>query len=61
MSDYFIMMNSHKGDYIMPIVDDNGDVVLYETEEEAIEIADNHYYCKAFGYEVFERGTGIVG
>jgi hypothetical protein len=55
---FFIMMNNQKGTTIMPIVDGDEEVMLFETEEEAEEIASLHPFCKAFGYEIFERGTG---
>lgn len=42
----------------MPIVDDNDDVVLYETEQAAREAMMGHVYAQAFGFEIFERGTG---
>lgn len=56
---FFIMMNNQNGTTIMPIVNEDEEVMLFETEEEAREIAGEHYFCKAFGYEIFERGTGI--
>jgi len=58
MSNFFIMMETQKGDKILPLVDDFDDPVLFETEEEAHRCAKEHDFCVAFGYEVFERGTG---
>ena len=60
MKDFFIMMNSQNGKMIMPIVDDDGEVMLFDTERTAIVCADNNPYAKAFGYEIFERGMGHV-
>jgi hypothetical protein len=56
--DYFIMLNSHDGESIMPITDDEDDVQLYETEEDAIEAMRGHPYAEAYGFEIFKRGDG---
>lgn len=58
MSNFFVMINSQNRKFIMPIVDDNDDVVLYETEQAAREAMMGHVYAQAFGFEIFERGTG---
>ena len=55
---FFIMVNSQNNDYISPIIDDAEDVMLFETKMEAISCASEHSMCQAFGYEIFERGTG---
>lgn len=56
---FFIMMSSQNGDYVLPIVDDDEEVMLFETEEDARRCGDDHSFCQAFGYEVFERGAGL--
>jgi hypothetical protein len=55
---YFIMMYSQDGSTAMPIIEENGDVTFFETEEEARELAKEHHFCFNFGYEIFEMGTG---
>ena len=55
---FFIMGCSQNDDYISPIIDEAEDVMLFETEEAAISCASDHPMCQAFGYEIFERGTG---
>jgi len=56
---FFIMMSSQNGDYVLPIVDEDEEVMLFETQEDAEACATAHSFCQAFGYEVFERGTGL--
>jgi len=55
---FFIMMNSQDGKKIMPIIDEEDEVCLYETYDEAKQLADNHHAASHFGYEIFERGNG---
>ncbi len=55
---FFIMLSSQNGDYIQPIIDEEEDVLLYPTYEIAKSLAEDHPACEAFGYEIFERGTG---
>jgi len=55
------MLYSQNGNTAMPIVkgeDFDPDVAFYETEEKARKIAEDHPTCQAFGYEIFEMGTG---
>ncbi len=56
--DYFIMMSNQSGEAIFPIVDEDEDVMLFETHEAAHKLAEDHDFCKAFGYEIFCRGRG---
>jgi len=51
------MINNQK-EGATPIVDENEDVIFFETMEEAKEVAKNHLACQAFGYEIFELGMG---
>jgi hypothetical protein len=55
--DFFIMLRN--GDKAMPIVDENEEVMLYESKLEAIEAMKGHIYAEAYGYEIFELGTGF--
>ena len=57
--DYFIMMSNPTGKGASPIV--NGEykeVMFFETEEEARELAEDHHACSHFGYEIFCLGCG---
>jgi len=61
MSEYFIMMNHPNGE-IMPMEvarnDHDDKVAIFKTLKEAKQAGDDHEFCKAYGYEVFQRGTG---
>lgn len=59
--DFFIMLRTQRGDKAMPIVDENEEVMFYESEEEAISAMKGHAYAEAFGFEIFELGTGTFG
>jgi hypothetical protein len=52
------MIHCQNPNYILPLENDVNDVILFDSEEEAIENALCNPYAKAFGFEVFERGTG---
>ena len=56
---YFIMMYNQNASIAMPIVhgDDEG-VLFFETEKAARECANNQYYCKHLGYEIFNMNKG---
>lgn len=54
------MLNSQNGQWIFPIVDEEDDVMLFETFDDAKKLADDHMACQAFGYEIFERGDGCI-
>lgn len=58
MSNYFVMMNNQKGTHIIPLVDDNDEVALYEEYEDAESDAINNPYAVAFGYSIFNRWLG---
>lgn len=58
MNEFFIMTNAPSGKGVMPIIDEDENVTMFDTLGEAIELADNHDACPAFGYEIFQRGQG---
>ena len=59
---FFIMMYSQNGKVAMPIIktDEHGNenVAFFGSEGEARSTAEDHEFCKAFGYEIFEMGMG---
>jgi hypothetical protein len=58
MKEYFIMMNNQKGTHISPIVDDDEEVCLFESEEEAEMCVRDNPYAQACGYEIFKMSNG---
>jgi hypothetical protein len=56
---YFIMMYSQSGKSAMPMVDDFEDVLFFETEQEARTCANEHDFCKALGFEVFDMDDAL--
>ena len=59
--DFFIMLYNQKGDRAMPITDEDDNVVFFESLEAAKEAMKNNPYAEAFGFEIFELGTGEIG
>jgi len=57
---YFIMINNQRGNAIMPMIDEEEDVLLFPTFEVAVKYAKNNMMCEAFGYEIFCRGQGEI-
>jgi len=49
---YFIMVYLQNGKGVVPIVDDDENVLMFERYDEAKALADDHPLCLAFDYEV---------
>jgi len=47
-------MFNQKGTKIIPIEEENDEVKLYDSYEDADEEMKEHFYAKNFGYEIFE-------
>jgi len=58
MSQFFVMMSNQKGDHAQPMVDENEDVAFWDSAAGASEAARANPFAVAFGYEIFERGSG---
>ena len=54
---WFVMMYSQKGTHVMPLVDDDDEVMLWETEGEANDAAKDNLYANAFGFQAYEVGA----
>ncbi len=61
MGDYFIMINHPNGE-IMPMITTANDVddkvLTFPDFTMASNAASEHGMCLAYGYEIFQRGTG---
>ena len=57
---YFIMINSPDGKGIVPMREnvESQDVCLFNSYRAAAHVADRHWVCEAFGYEIFRVGNG---
>ena len=58
MDNYFVMLNSQSGKSIMPLIDEDEYVCLYDTFDEAKTAAENNIMGENFGYEIFLCGNG---
>jgi hypothetical protein len=56
--EYFIMMTSPSGITVIPMVDDNDRVLLFNTYNDAKLYAEEHPWASKLGYEIFKRGSG---
>lgn len=54
--DFFVMLNTQGGGYA-PLMDDD-EIAKFETAQLARTCAQNNLLGAAFGFEIFERGTG---
>jgi hypothetical protein len=54
---YFVILN-HPNGSVMPMVDDNDDLAMYESEVDARVAASGSMLGSEFGYEIFELGGG---
>ena len=53
---WFVMMYSQDGGRVMPLLDDDDCVRLWETEAEANAVARKNPYANAFGFQAYEVG-----
>lgn len=51
-------MNNQKGDCIMPIIDEDENIILFDSIEEAKRVLHTNTYLAAFGGEIFQLGNG---
>ena len=54
---WFVMMYSQNGGYVMPLVDDDQEVMLWDTEGAANDAAKGNAYANAFGFQSYEVGA----
>ena len=55
---YFVILNNPCGDVIPMIKNDVGDLMMFESEIEAIAKAEDNPLGSNYGFEVFELGGG---
>jgi len=53
---WFVMMYSQSGNHVLPLVDDEGDPMLFETEGSANDSARENNFANAFGFQAYEVG-----
>lgn len=53
---FFIMAYSQDGQSVIPITK-FGELMQFETRQEAEEVAQHQFMCDLFGYEIFEMGA----
>ena len=54
---WFVMMYSQDGNYVMSLVDDDQEVMLWDTEGGANDAARDNNYANAFGFQAYEVGA----
>lgn len=55
---YFVMIHSQSGDRVLPLVDSEGEVVMFGSTAEAADAAEQNPMACAFGWDVFMVGGG---
>ena len=56
--DFFVILTGQSGEGV-GLPDEHGDLAFFATQEEAENAARNTFYGREFGWEVFERGSGL--
>lgn len=56
--EYFVILYHPNQNVYIPLMDDNGDFILFETVCKANEAGNNTVIGKTFGFEVFRIGNG---
>jgi hypothetical protein len=54
---WFVMMYSQSGEHVMPLVDENDDPMLWDTESAAYTAAKDNPYANALGFQAYEVGA----
>jgi hypothetical protein len=58
---YFVMLWNQKQTRLVPLRDENDELMMFSTVYGAIEAARETGFGAAFGYDIFEAGNGIEG
>ena len=53
---WFVMMWTPSGNNVIPLVDDDDNPMLWETEDSAYDAAMENDFANAFGFHVYEVG-----
>ena len=56
---FFVMLQHPNGEYFLPLVDDNNEIVQFATEESAREGAKSSWMGSEIGYEIFDFQQGL--
>lgn len=54
---WFVMMYSQNMEYVMPLIDDDDEVMLWKTEGAANDAARQNPFANAFGFQAYEVGA----
>ena len=54
---WFVMMYSQSGEHVLPLVDDDDNPMLWETEGAANDAARDNIFANAFGFQAYEVGA----
>jgi hypothetical protein len=57
---FFVMLNSQRGNVLIPLLDDNGVLQMFETAKAAGEAARSTTYGIHFGFEIHRAGLACV-
>lgn len=58
---FFVMLHSQRGDRVLPLVEENGEVCMFDSTSDAVEAANENDFAVAFGFDVFQMFCGIDG
>jgi len=57
---YFVMLYNQRGDRLVPMLEDMGELAMYASFEEAESAAELNPMGQSFGYDIFQAGCGCI-
>ena len=57
---YFVILNHAKEGVYLPLTDDKGKLIMFETETEALVAVEESLLGRQHGFEIFELGGGEI-
>lgn len=55
---YFVMLHNQKATTFVPLMNENNELLMFETYPKAEVAAENTLFGREFGYEIFKEGEG---
>jgi len=56
---FFVMLWNQKSTLLVPMTEEDGELSMYQTAEEAHTAGEENHMGKHFGFDVFEAGEGV--
>ena len=57
---YFVILNSGRDNVFIPMLDDDNNLAMFDSETAAIVAGNQSLFGSSYGFEVFEIGGGVI-